>query len=123
MLELLQKPATGPLNKKQKEFIEKIYDSNERMIALVNDLLEVTKIEEGQAKLFLQPTDMTTALQQMIREKEKDIKAKDLQINFIIEQEPFPLVRTELNKIRRPSITCYRMPSRLRRKVARLRLT
>src|SRR5690242_1781832 len=90
LLELLQKPATGPLNKRQKEFIEKIYDSNERMIALVNDLLEVTKIEQGQAKLFLQPTDLTSVLQALVKEKEKEIKSKRLQISFTIEQEPFP---------------------------------
>jgi signal transduction histidine kinase len=70
------------------------------MIALVNDLLEVTRIEQGQTKLYLQPTELPAIIQGIIKEKEKEIKLKHLQFSFTIEQEPFPLVRTELNKIR-----------------------
>lgn len=100
LLELLQKSDTGNLNKKQKDFLEKIYVSNERMIALVNDLLEVTRIEQGQTKLYLQPTDLVPIIRGIIKEKEKDVKKKHLQISFTTEQEPFPPVRTEPNKIK-----------------------
>src|SRR3990167_3144516 len=82
LLELLQKNDTGTLNKKQKDFIEKIYLSNERMIALVNDLLEVSRIEQGQTKLYLQPTDLSPVIRALIKEKEKEIKAKKLQVSF-----------------------------------------
>ena len=37
----------GKINKEQKEFLEGAYDSNEKMITLVNDLLNTTKIEAG----------------------------------------------------------------------------
>jgi len=37
----------GPLNKEQSELLEKGYKSNERIIHLVNDLLNVSRIEEG----------------------------------------------------------------------------
>ncbi len=100
LLELLQKSDTGTLNKKQKDFIEKIYSSNERMIALVNDLLEVTRIEQGQIKLYLQPTDLANLVRSLIKEKEKEVRKKRLQISLTIEEEPFPQVRTELNKIK-----------------------
>jgi signal transduction histidine kinase len=100
LLELLQKSETGTLNKKQKEFVEKIYTSNERMIALVNDLLEVTRIEEGTTKLYFQPTDLAAVIQGLVKEKEREIKKKRLQISMTIEQEPFPAVRTEPNKIK-----------------------
>jgi signal transduction histidine kinase len=100
LLELLQKPNTGVLNKKQKDFIEKIDSENERMIALVNDLLEVTRIEAGQTKLYLQPTDLAPVIRGLLKEKEKEVKKKKLQIVFTTEQEPLPAVRTELNKIK-----------------------
>jgi PAS domain S-box-containing protein len=38
---------TGEVNNEQKEMLEKTYVSNERMVALINDLLNVTRIEEG----------------------------------------------------------------------------
>lgn len=37
----------GPLNEEQKNFLHKSYISNEAMINLVNDLLNVSRIEEG----------------------------------------------------------------------------
>lgn len=100
MLELLQKSRTGSLNKKQKEFIEKIYNSNERMIALVNDLLEVSRIELGETKLYLQPTDIAVTIREVLKDKARVIKQKHLKITFTVEQEPFPVVRTEPVKIK-----------------------
>lgn len=100
LLELLQKSDTGNLNKKQRDFIEKLYTSNERMISLVNDLLEVTRIEQGQTKIYLQPTDLAAVIRNLIQEREKEIRKKQLKVNFTIEQEPFPKVHTELNKIK-----------------------
>ena len=100
LLELLKKEGTGNLNKKQKDFIDKIYTSNERMIALVNDLLEVSRLEAGESKLYLQPTDIVNVINDIIREKQGDIKKKKSQISFTIEHEPFPMVRTEPNKIK-----------------------
>jgi two-component system phosphate regulon sensor histidine kinase PhoR len=100
LLELLQKKETGKLNVKQKDFVEKIYSSNERMIALVNDLLEVLRIEEGQIKLYLQSTDIAAIIHSIIRQKSDEIKKKHLTINFTIENEPFPEAWTETNKIK-----------------------
>ncbi|MGE5297622.1 MAG: sensor histidine kinase, partial [Acidobacteriaceae bacterium] len=99
-LELLQKENLGPLNKKQKEFLEKIYISKERMIALVNDLLEVTRLEQGDTKLYLQATEIAQIMRGLIKEKEREIKKKRLKVSFKVEQEPFPAVRTEPNKIK-----------------------
>lgn len=100
LLELLQKERVGTLNKKQKEYLEKIYFSNERMIALVNDLLEVTRLEQGENKIFPQPTDVVQIVRGIIREKENRIKQKSLKISFTTETEPFPLMKTDQNKIK-----------------------
>jgi signal transduction histidine kinase len=100
LIELLQKSDNGSFSKKQKEYLERINFSNERMIALVNDLLEVSRIEEGQQKLYLQPTDLVMVIRSLIKDKERLVAQKKLQISFVTEQEPFPLVITELNKIK-----------------------
>src|SRR5258708_5151928 len=100
MLELLQRPSSGPLSKKQKEYIEKTVFFNERLIALVNDLLEVSRVEKGETKLYLQPTDLTVIIRSLLKEKEKEIQRKGLQVSFTVEHEPFPVVRTEASKIK-----------------------
>lgn len=99
LLELLQKDS-GNLTRKQKEFVEKINMENDRMIALVNDILEVTRIESGQTKLYLQPTDIAGVIRTILKEKAREVKNKQLEIDFTIEHEPFPQVITETNKIK-----------------------
>jgi signal transduction histidine kinase len=100
ILELLMQPRTGALNKKQKEYIEKVYASNERMIALVNDLLEVTRLDQGNAKIYLQDTDLVEVIRGLIKEKEQVVKSKRLKITLTTEEEPFPLVKTDTNRIK-----------------------
>lgn len=100
LLELLQKDNIGTLTKKQRDYIEKIYASNERMIALVNDLLEVTRLETGDIKLYLQPTEITSIIRTVLKEKEDLIKKKRLDVTFTVEHEPFPYAHTEPNKIK-----------------------
>ena len=100
LLELLMQPKTGPLNKKQKEYLDKIYSSSERMIALVNDLLEVTRLDQGDFKIYAVPTDLTQVIRGLIKEKEKYVTMKRLKIAFTTEQEPFPQVKTDQNKIK-----------------------
>jgi signal transduction histidine kinase len=55
-LDLLRGKRLGEINPKQKEYLDIINDSGIKMIRLVNDLLNVNRIEEGrfviQAKLF-----------------------------------------------------------------------
>lgn len=100
LLELLEKSGGGNLNKKQKNILEQIHFTTERMIALVNDLLEVSRIQTGDNKLYLQATDLISIIRTLVKEKERDVKKKRLQISFITEQEPFPLVMTEPIKIK-----------------------
>lgn len=46
-LEMFRNGDLGELTNEQKEFIEKSFVSNERMITLVDDLLNISRIEEG----------------------------------------------------------------------------
>ena len=46
-LKMLLDGDLGPITEEQRDFIEKTYKSNERMISLINNLLNVTRIEEG----------------------------------------------------------------------------
>lgn len=45
--QLLLADKTAPLNDTQKDYLKGIFDSNERMIKLINDLLDVSHIETG----------------------------------------------------------------------------
>jgi PAS domain S-box-containing protein len=71
----------GALNQEQKEMLSKGYDSNERIIRLVNDMLDASRIEEGRfgysftrGKIDDALTVVLSNLDQMI--KERCIKVK-----------------------------------------------
>lgn len=49
----------GRLNEKQKKFLARSYETNEQMIKLVNDLLNITRIEEGRYDFTFRKTDIT----------------------------------------------------------------
>ncbi len=52
----------GPLNETQMELMTTIQSNSERMIAIINDVLELTKIESGEITLDLRPIHLAEAL-------------------------------------------------------------
>lgn len=89
----------GELTKEQKEFIRTSYRSNERMIALVNGLLNVTKIEEG--KYIYKPmlVDIKQIVESMIKHYQKEIKQKNIKFKFQDSNRKLPKISVDKEKI------------------------
>ncbi|MEH2112277.1 GAF domain-containing sensor histidine kinase [Nostoc sp.] len=53
--QLLQQEIVGSLNEKQNEYVNSIYSSGEHLLELINDILDLSKVEAGKEELFLSP--------------------------------------------------------------------
>lgn len=53
--QLLQQEIVGSLNEKQNEYVNSIYSSGEHLLALINDILDLSKVEAGKEELLVSP--------------------------------------------------------------------
>ncbi|MFO7807619.1 MAG: PAS domain S-box protein [Candidatus Moraniibacteriota bacterium] len=81
--EMLLNGDAGEVNKEQKEFLKEIYKGNQRMVDLVNALLNVSRIELGTLAVDPEPTDFNRIAQSVLKEikpqaenKKQELKKK-----------------------------------------------
>jgi len=72
----------GRMNKEQKEFLSDAYNSNERMIVLVNDLLNAARIEEGRFLYKLDLIDPGILIKSVIDSYRDLIREKNIKVEF-----------------------------------------
>lgn len=76
-IEMLANGDVGKLNKEQAEYADNIKKSNVRMIQLVNDILNVCRLESGGLRIEPVPTQMEDFISDIIKEaKSSDEKHK-----------------------------------------------
>jgi signal transduction histidine kinase len=76
-LEMLLNNDAGKLNPEQKEFVQNVNLSNERMIALVKSLLNVSRIESGRIIVEPKLTDLKELVEGVRQEIEVKLKEKN----------------------------------------------
>jgi signal transduction histidine kinase len=98
-LDLLRGKRIGEINKKQKEYLNIINESNNRMIKLVNDLLNVNRIEEG--KLGVKPNEFfLVSLVEDIIEEIKPLAQENKVTVSLHKEESLPSVYADTDRIR-----------------------
>ncbi|MFH1462723.1 MAG: ATP-binding protein [bacterium] len=99
-LKMLLDGDLGKITKKQKDFIEKTYTSNERMIALVNDLLDITRIEEGRYLFKPTSSDIKAIVQFIVAACRPELKRRKVKLEFQKPKGRLPKVMVDVEKIR-----------------------
>lgn len=83
-----------------KEFLEKVYQSNERLINLVNDLLDITRLQMGKLQLNSQPVQIEEIVQSVVDEFSEQARQKNLSLVFKKPSAPLPKINVDPQKIR-----------------------
>ena len=89
----------GKLTDEQTEFLKKAYQSNERMVNLINDLLNVTRIEEGRYLYNPEELDMIELIEKTIIPLKEIAERKNLKFEFLKPKEKEIKVRVDKEKI------------------------
>jgi len=83
-LEVLLSGDLGELDPPQREYVALALDSSEKMIALVKNLLETSKIDEDRLELKRQKTNITALIDAVVSELAQFAQAKNTKIDVEI---------------------------------------
>lgn len=91
--EMLLNGDAGEVNQEQKKFLQNIYNSNERMIDLVNALLNISRIESGRILIDPVPTAIDQFINGIVAELKvkSDLKKQTLAVSVHPELPEVPL--------------------------------
>lgn len=72
----------GELTDKQRDFLKTASDTNDRQIAIVNNLLDVARLESGKIRLRFTTIDVIGLLASLVKEYQPQAEAKQQTISF-----------------------------------------
>ena len=85
---------------KTKKCLDKINESSEHLLTLINDVLDISRIESGKIKLNLVPVDITGVTDEVINITQGFIISRDLKLEIKRAEIKNPYVLADVTRIR-----------------------
>jgi len=98
-VEMLLSGDAGPINDSQKEYLQEVYDGNHRMVEMVNDLLNVSRLDLGTLAVQLVPINFSELIDEVEKEGAGAIEDKKLKIEKNI-PSTLPEIFSDIKMIR-----------------------
>jgi len=83
---LIARGTGGPLTPKQEKFIGNVLSSGQHMLAIVNDILDLSKVEAGQMTLELQAVDIPVLFNELSAVFEHMAESRNVTVQFDLER-------------------------------------
>ncbi len=96
---MIQEGTYGEPPEGLEEPLKDIFNSNERLIRLVNDLLDISKVDLGKVELEKERINLNEIVESVVEELKKEAEKKELEIRWE-KKETFPKVTGDLIKLR-----------------------
>ena len=96
--DMLLSGMTGELNEKQTNFLQSILTGGESLLNLINDVLDLTKIESGRLELNLEPIDLRGSLLAVLPVVKPRAADKRIKISTFLPTD-LPLVMADPSKL------------------------
>ena len=96
--EMLLSGDAGKLNKEQKDFLDEIYSGNQRMVDLVNALLNVSRIDLGTFAIEPKLVNLMEIMDSIVDELVSQTEVKNIKIEK--DYDKLPLINADVNLTR-----------------------
>ncbi len=98
--DLMVMGASGQLSEQQQDFVAKIKSNADRLGVLVDDLLNISRLDSGNERMTLEQVQIGRVLQQVISHTEgrAEHEKKDIQVTLEV-AEDLPAIEADRNKI------------------------
>ncbi len=98
-LSMIKEGNYGKIPKKVENKIENIYNGNERLINLVNDMLSVSRIETGKVDIGLEKIQIKDTVSEIVKNMSIIAKDKNLYLRFKNKSRRIPKANIDIDKI------------------------
>jgi len=84
--DLLLSETVGPLNEKQKRYTENISKSGSHLLDVINDVLDISRLELGNIELYYETVDIPGVIEEVQRVLSSLSAEKNIRIEYKVEQ-------------------------------------
>jgi len=99
-ISMMQEGTYGKMPEKMEKPLDNIYTSNERLIKLVNDLLNVSRIEAGRMEMKSEKISLEQMISSVVEELSSVAKGKKVYLKWEKPKEPLPKISIDRDKMR-----------------------
>ncbi|MBV9602837.1 MAG: response regulator [Chloroflexi bacterium] len=96
--ELLLDGDAGEVNDEQQEYLDIVKSNVDRLVALINDLLDISRIESGRIKLDLAPIDLAAIITSVVATMRPLLDAKQQTLTTSVEAD-LPLAMGDRDRV------------------------
>lgn len=97
---MLLEGSYGAISEEVRRIIDKVFQSSQRLIIIVNDLLEISRIEKGKLELVFNSLNVSELLKDIIEELRPNAEKKNIAIKFNCPDTQEIVVEADLHKMR-----------------------
>ncbi|MFW5804546.1 MAG: ATP-binding protein [bacterium] len=95
---MLMDGSFGKIKPQAKEALERVFKSNERLIGMVNELLNVSRIESGRMEFNFEEVDLQDIVKDVVEEMEEKAQEKELKLEYK-HKDDLPKIKGDPNKL------------------------
>ncbi len=97
---LLLEGKTGALTPQQMEYLRRSYESTNRLIDMVNDMLNISRIESGRFTIDPKPMNIVSLVQEVVSEMQPKAAELGIQLFVTVPAEPLPEISADADRIK-----------------------